>query len=129
LKVERERGQQTEKLLHLFLIHSIQQAFLSFGRFHPLHWILTIIPCRSANTFPFLGVLMLCALCLMSCALFGFCRTNTRFKGQKSLETIVVSRFSCDGGDEEDRTLDLTDANRTLSQLSYAPIFTFSERS
>ena len=26
------------------------------------------------------------------------------------------------GGDEEDRTLDLTDANRTLSQLSYAPI-------
>ena len=27
----------------------------------------------------------------------------------------------CFGGDEEDRTLDLTDANRTLSQLSYAP--------
>ena len=26
-----------------------------------------------------------------------------------------------DGGDEGDRTLDLTDANRTLSQLSYAP--------
>ena len=25
------------------------------------------------------------------------------------------------GGLEEDRTLDLTDANRTLSQLSYAP--------
>ena len=25
------------------------------------------------------------------------------------------------GGDEENRTLDLTDANRTLSQLSYAP--------
>ena len=25
------------------------------------------------------------------------------------------------GGDEEDRTLDLTDANRTLSQLSSAP--------
>lgn len=25
------------------------------------------------------------------------------------------------GGDEEDRTLDLTDANRTLSQLSYVP--------
>ena len=25
------------------------------------------------------------------------------------------------GGDGEDRTLDLTDANRTLSQLSYAP--------
>ena len=30
------------------------------------------------------------------------------------------------GGDEEDRTLDLTDANRTLSQLSYAPkLFSF----
>ena len=27
------------------------------------------------------------------------------------------------GGDEEIRTLDLTDANRTLSQLSYAPTF------
>ena len=26
------------------------------------------------------------------------------------------------GGDEGDRTLDLTDANRTLSQLSYAPV-------
>ena len=26
------------------------------------------------------------------------------------------------GGDGGDRTLDLTDANRTLSQLSYAPI-------
>ena len=26
-----------------------------------------------------------------------------------------------DGGDGEDRTPDLTDANRTLSQLSYAP--------
>ena len=30
------------------------------------------------------------------------------------------------GGDEEDRTLDLTDANRTLSQLSYAPMFHIS---
>ena len=29
------------------------------------------------------------------------------------------------GGDEEDRTLDLTDANRTLSQLSYAPKYIF----
>ncbi len=27
------------------------------------------------------------------------------------------------GGDEEDRTLDLTDANRTLSQLSYIPTY------
>ncbi len=30
------------------------------------------------------------------------------------------------GGDEEDRTLDLTDANRTLSQLSYAPEYVCS---
>ena len=32
--------------------------------------------------------------------------------------------FACSlsfGGPEEDRTLDLTDANRTLSQLSYGP--------
>ena len=34
------------------------------------------------------------------------------------LEWILFSTF---GGDEEDRTLDLTDANRTLSQLSYVP--------
>ncbi len=27
------------------------------------------------------------------------------------------------GGHEGDRTLDLTDANRTLSQLSYTPVF------
>ena len=32
------------------------------------------------------------------------------------------------GGDEEDRTLDLTDANRTLSQLSYAPKRFFKDR-
>ena len=32
---------------------------------------------------------------------------------------FVSARY---GGDEEDRTLDLTDANRTLSQLSYAPM-------
>ena len=41
-------------------------------------------------------------------------------KSQKGRETIGFTAFS--GGDEEDRTLDLTDANRTLSQLSYAPI-------
>ena len=29
------------------------------------------------------------------------------------------------GGPEGDRTLDLTDANRTLSQLSYRPIFSY----
>lgn len=33
----------------------------------------------------------------------------------------VVFDFSKIGGPEEDRTLDLTDANRTLSQLSYGP--------
>ena len=38
-------------------------------------------------------------------------------KTTKSCDFVVLS-----GGDEEDRTLDLTDANRTLSQLSYAPI-------
>ena len=34
--------------------------------------------------------------------------------------------LDCNGGDEEDRTLDLTDANRTLSQLSYAPRLSLS---
>ena len=29
------------------------------------------------------------------------------------------------GGPEETRTLDLSDANRTLSQLSYRPLLTF----
>ena len=39
----------------------------------------------------------------------------------------MVSKLSTlFGGDEEDRTLDLTDANRTLSQLSYAPTFVVS---
>lgn len=33
---------------------------------------------------------------------------------------FVKVKAACNG-DEEDRTLDLTDANRTLSQLSYAP--------
>ncbi len=46
-----------------------------------------------------------------------FIRTGIK---RRSLEKIKASsRF---GGDEEDRTLDLTDANRTLSQLSYAPM-------
>ncbi len=40
-------------------------------------------------------------------------------KLRKGREIIDFTAFS--GGDEEDRTLDLTDANRTLSQLSYAP--------
>ena len=34
----------------------------------------------------------------------------------------VVFVFAANGGDEGIRTLDLSDANRTLSQLSYAPI-------
>ena len=34
--------------------------------------------------------------------------------------------FSQDGGPERDRTVDLSDANRTLSQLSYGPIFPLS---
>ena len=41
----------------------------------------------------------------------------------KKTETICLRNDFCfSGGDEEDRTLDLTDANRTLSQLSYAPM-------
>ena len=32
------------------------------------------------------------------------------------------------GGPEETRTLDLSDANRTLSQLSYRPIFDLCAR-
>ena len=37
------------------------------------------------------------------------------------LFTRRVKSVLFDGGDEEVRTLDLTDANRTLSQLSYIP--------
>ena len=40
---------------------------------------------------------------------------------QKAAEYSAASLLSTFGGDEEDRTLDLTDANRTLSQLSYVP--------
>ena len=35
-----------------------------------------------------------------------------------------VTRLPENGGDGGIRTLDLTDANRTISQLSYAPMFT-----
>jgi hypothetical protein len=50
---------------------------------------------------------------------------------QKSPEVVETSRLfaaasflvQLDGGPEETRTLDLSDANRTLSQLSYRPIF------
>ena len=34
---------------------------------------------------------------------------------------VMVFVYRLDGGDEGIRTLDLSDANRTLSQLSYAP--------
>ncbi len=40
----------------------------------------------------------------------------------KEKQTTPQRVLSVFGGDGEDRTLDLTDANRTLSQLSYAPI-------
>ena len=50
---------------------------------------------------------------------------------QKSPEVVETSGLfalisflvQLDGGPEETRTLDLSDANRTLSQLSYRPIF------
>ena len=48
--------------------------------------------------------------------LTGFCSSFPQKEKQITKKVICFS-----GGDEEDRTLDLTDANRTLSQLSYAP--------
>ena len=50
---------------------------------------------------------------------------------QKSPEVVETSGLfalisfwvQLDGGPEETRTLDLSDANRTLSQLSYRPIY------
>ena len=44
-------------------------------------------------------------------------------KLQKSREIINFTAFC--GGPNRDRTDDLTDANRTLSQLSYRPIFSY----
>ena len=44
-------------------------------------------------------------------------------KLQKSRETYNFTAFY--GGPNRDRTDDLTDANRTLSQLSYRPIFSY----
>ena len=44
-------------------------------------------------------------------------RPNTP-PGIKKITVFDLLKF---GGPEEDRTLDLTDANRTLSQLSYGP--------
>ena len=44
-------------------------------------------------------------------------------KLQKSREIYNFTAFC--GGPNRDRTDDLTDANRTLSQLSYRPIFSY----
>ena len=46
---------------------------------------------------------------------------NFNIQKNRSLSKITGFR----GGDGESRTLDLSDANRTLYQLSYAPIFYF----
>ena len=51
---------------------------------------------------------------------YRYCNGKRITPHNKSCNGFVPVRF---GGDEEDRTLDLTDANRTLSQLSYAPIY------
>ena len=45
-------------------------------------------------------------------------RSDTIYSEKGTHRICGVSLF---GGDGEDRTPDLTDANRTLSQLSYAP--------
>ena len=50
------------------------------------------------------------------------CRTVLFDPLLKKQHEHCKSSIRVTGGDEEDRTLDLTDANRTLSQLSYAPI-------
>ena len=46
---------------------------------------------------------------------------RNRVCGSRTCPNTGKMSYSTFGGDEEDRTLDLTDANRTLSQLSYAP--------
>ena len=43
-------------------------------------------------------------------------------KGAKTKKKDTLAGVFLFGGLEGDRTLDLTDANRTLSQLSYEPI-------
>ena len=59
----------------------------------------------------------------VSAAAYG-CSGNTLIKKQtcRGKPAYVLSGPKGHGGDEEDRTLDLTDANRTLSQLSYVPM-------
>ena len=44
------------------------------------------------------------------------------FYAKQKNAAVFTAAFSNYGGLEGDRTLDLTDANRTLSQLSYEPI-------
>ncbi len=46
---------------------------------------------------------------------------NARWR-KKSVVANNTQSATTPGGDEGIRTLDLSDANRTLSQLSYAPI-------
>ena len=47
------------------------------------------------------------------------------FKKYKKVRNLLKKSENSEhfGGPEETRTLDLSDANRTLSQLSYRPIF------
>ena len=47
---------------------------------------------------------------------------GTSNRTNRKIAAVFTAAIFTIGGDEEDRTLDLTDANRTLSQLSYAPI-------
>ena len=47
--------------------------------------------------------------------------STDKVKKKEQNPNFFSSDFAESGGDEGDRTLDLTDANRTLSQLSYAP--------
>ena len=61
----------------------------------------------------------------------GIFVSRLKKRAQKSPEVVETSGLfalisflvQLDGGPEETRTLDLSDANRTLSQLSYRPIF------
>ena len=59
--------------------------------------------------------------------IYGFFNKKSGPKNPERLDAVgfapTASKvLGCYGGDEGDRTLDLTDANRTLSQLSYAPV-------
>ena len=103
-------------------VDTVSIHFYIFGsNCFPIHSVLFATPSFPVyHRFP--------GSCALFCALF--CQ-NPPFslpaEKQKSPETIAVSGLF-HGGDEEDRTLDLTDANRTLSQLSYAPMSTAALR-